>query len=282
MGSVTRERCARHDLAVGDDGACVLCRREAAPAPAAGRTRVLAAALVVIAMVAAGVVVIPRLLSRPAERAAPPAKLTTKNSAGRDGAYFLPSHYEGQKLPLLVALHSSSSSGASMVEWLRESAERERFIIVAPDSRVAPSGEATWEVGDTLSAPKTGDFTHVQRCVDEVLAMPGVEIDATHVLIAGHSGGASSAPYIASWDDRYTEFAVLHGGAWPGGLGPHKVRGWFSTGTTDTMRPLAGVQAAAEGVRRVGFMSVEVHTFTGGHGVGDDELRALLAWWLGR
>jgi len=41
------------------------------------------------------------------------------------------------------------------------------------------------------------------------------------VLIAGHSEGGSSALYIASNRPFFTHIAVLHGGVFPGGIGPH-------------------------------------------------------------
>jgi hypothetical protein len=37
--------------------------------------------------------------------------------------------------------------GAGMVRAFREAAEREKFFVVAPDSRRAPDGRESWEVG---------------------------------------------------------------------------------------------------------------------------------------
>ena len=48
--------------------------------------------------------------------------LTTKNSAGRSGAYFLPSGYVGRAPPLLVAIHGTNGSGEAMVRSFRETA----------------------------------------------------------------------------------------------------------------------------------------------------------------
>jgi predicted esterase len=169
-----------------------------------------------------------------------------------------------------------------MVTFLHEIAEREKIIVVAPDSNAAPDGTYTWQVADRQSDPITDDLTHAQRCVQEVLALPDVEIDRTHVLVMGHSGGGSFAPYLASHDELYTAFASLHGGAFPGGLGKHRVRGWFSTGTEDQIRPVDGVIKAADGTRSVGFAQVEVRTYRGGHHIAQGELEDLIAWWLGR
>jgi poly(3-hydroxybutyrate) depolymerase len=167
-----------------------------------------------------------------------------------------------------------------MVALLRGAAEREGFLVVAPDSRFAPNGPPSWEV-PSRPGETTPDADHIRRCVGEVMRMPGVRIDDSRTLIAGHSGGGSTAPYMASTDDLYTAFAVLHGGAFPSGLGPRRVRGWFSTGETDTLRPVSRVAADAASVRAVGFDQLAVRTFPGGHEIGPEELHALLRWWLG-
>jgi poly(3-hydroxybutyrate) depolymerase len=218
--------------------------------------------------------------SAAAESAGTAGILATKNSAGRSGAYFLPSGYEGRPLPVLVMLHGTASSGAASVMALHESAEKRKFIVIAPDSRIAPNGLASWQVPDK-PGDTTDDYPHIRACVEEVRAMPGVVFDASRTLVAGHSGGASSAPYVASSDDFYGAFAVLHGGVFPSGLGPRRVRGWFSTGEQDPMRPPAGVAAARDAVDKMGFGPLEYRTYPEGHEVGPDELRELLDWWLG-
>ena len=77
-----------------------------------------------------------------------------------------------------------------------------------------------------------------------------------------------------------TEFAVLHGGVFPGGLGDRNVRGWFSTGDADSIRPTRMVERAAEEMRLKGFNRVEYRTFRGGHEVDSEEIEALVRWWL--
>ena len=205
--------------------------------------------------------------------------LWTKNSAGRSGAYFLPSGYNGRPLPLLVAIHGTNGSGEAMVRFFREAAEREKFMVVAPDSRLRPDGKDSWEVGDH-AGEITPDLLHVRACVAELLAMPGVRLDPTHVLIAGHSGGGSTAPYVATNEEPYTAFAVLHGGVFAGGLGKRTVRGWFSPGQSDGLRGPTGVQEAASRAKGAGVAEVEYRVYPGGHEVGEQELRELLEWWL--
>ena len=116
-------------------------------------------------------------------------------------------------------------------------------------------------------------------CIAE-LAAGGVSIDPKRVLVAGHSGGGSSAPYLATNEEPFTAFAVLHGGAFPGGFGKRRVRGWFSTGSNDTIRSPDDVRSAYEESRSPGS-AFEMHVFEGGHAIGDEERRAVVAWWLG-
>ncbi len=204
--------------------------------------------------------------------------LVTRNSAGRSGAYFLPSGYDKGALPLLVAIHGTGSSGAAMVAVFHQEAQRRKLLIVAPDSRVAPDGQYSWEVGDH-AGEITDDYVHVRDCVAELRAMPGVQIDPAHVLIAGFSGGGSLAPYVATNEESYTAFAVLHGGAFPGGFGTRPVRGWMSTGLADMIRPGAGVAVAASAVKDRGI-DLTIRTFPGGHEMGEGEVSGVLRWWL--
>jgi phospholipase/carboxylesterase len=232
-------------------------------------------------------VLVPAPAHQPPERApqttekAPPreAALAAKNSVGRTGAFYLPSGYASRRLPMLVAIHGTGGDGRAMVGLFRAAAEQEGFIVVAPDSRIAPNGQASWEVADR-PGETTADHAHIRRCVDEVLALPGVTVDRTQVLVAGHSGGRSTAPYEASVEGLYTAFAVLHGGVFVGGLGLRRPRGWFSTGAGDSLRPPRSVQGAVAQVKGAGFADVAYREFPGGHEVGPEELRALLGWWL--
>ena len=267
----------------------MLCRKVGSAQPPessarpASRSRVAPLLLTLVLLAAGGAILWRYVLASqadvPALMPGTAGTLTTKNSAGRSGAYFLPSGYVGRALPLLVAIHGTNGSGEAMVRSFRETAEREKFLLVAPDSRFAPDGQASWEVGDH-AGEVTPDYLHVKACVAEVLAMPGVHLDPTHVLIAGHSGGGSTAPYVATNEEPYTAFAVLHGGVFASGLGKRSVRGWFSTGKSDGMRGPTGVQEAASRAKGAGVAEVEYRVYPGGHDVGEQELRELLEWWL--
>ena len=202
-----------------------------------------------------------------------------QNSSGRSGAFYVPGGSGINALPVLVILHGSGQSGSDMLARFRDLAKAHRFAIIAPDSR-DHSGQLTWEVGDK-QGDVTPDLTHTLTCVEWVRSHAGFLVDESHVLIAGYSGGGSSAPYIASNRAGFTHTAVLHGGVFPGGIGPRRIPAWFSTGDQDAIRPVALVRQSADALTSLGFSGVSFRSYPGRHELSDAELRDLIDWWLG-
>lgn len=274
MTTVTcRAHGLRYDPAVA--GGCVLCKRTSSPPRSRGSGRRVA--LVGVALLVCGGAFVAWYRGRGS--AGVETTLATTNRDGRSGAAYVPEHDASRALPLLVAIHGTGGDGHGAVAGFRAMADAKGFVIVAPDSRRTPDGRWSWEVGDH-AGEVTDDYRHVMACIREVTAIPGLRIDLAHVLVAGHSGGGSSAPYLATNEPLFTAFAVLHGGVFPGGLGAHGVRGWFSGGSRDPIRPAAGVTSAADAARAAGVADVEMHVFEGGHEVSPAEMDALIAWWL--
>jgi predicted esterase len=214
----------------------------------------------------------------PVDLAEEAGQVHTLNASGRAGAYFLPAQRAGQRIPLFVGLHGTGARGQDMVEAFRQLARSKGFAIVAPDSRRSPAGEWTWEAGSEPHE-ETNDLQHVIHCVDEILGRFPDRIDGRDALIAGHSGGGSSAPYVATRRGPFGVFAVMHGGIVPRGLGDRRVRGWFSTGAEDTLRPPAMVREAATEARAHG-LQVEYREFAGGHDLSLTERQTLIEWWF--
>jgi poly(3-hydroxybutyrate) depolymerase len=204
---------------------------------------------------------------------------TSSTTTGRHGAYYLPPHHESGALPLLIVLHGTGGKGADILVRLRTIAERERFIVIAPDSA---SITGAWLV-EQRSDTATEDYRHVMDCVHEVLALPGVQIDRTHVLIAGFSIGSGLAFSIASREDLFTAFAILHGHVVTDAAGPRRVRGWLSTGDRDRLRTVENMRSTADHMMRVaGFQDIETRVFTVDHALSEAELSGLVDWWLQR
>ena len=305
-------RCAEHGLAFDPEQAsgCVLCRRASSAVSSPSlRLRPLlrwfSAALVV-----AGVVVFVvrertgsplgekirvftgtqsgSIAERPGEYPAEvdaelwpevSGALLTMNSENRSGAFFLPQGRRGVPMPILVAIHATGASGHAMVELFRALSIQHHFAIVAPDSRRSPTGEWTWQVGQRPSEV-TPDLTHISACLSEFEQRFSERLDGSRTLIAGYSGGGSSAPYVATRVPKFAAFAVLHGGVFAGGLGEIAVRGWFSTGSLDPMRPPAHVRHALAQAQERGLHQLVYREFPVEHGLLDEEKRALIDWWL--
>ena len=207
-------------------------------------------------------------------------RLVAKNSAGRTGSFYLPAGFDAQAVPMLVAYHGTGGEGSHMVAFFRSAAASRGFIIVAPDSRISPDGLLTWQVGDHAN-DITEDYTHTLDCIAEVRGKPGVQVDERRVLAAGYSGGGSSAPYIATNERLFKAFAVLHGGVIAGNIGSNVIRGWFSTGESDPVRPPSGVKQSADYMTSLGFADITFKTYPGGHEPTSAEAGDVVAWWLG-
>lgn len=205
--------------------------------------------------------------------------LQTKNSIGRTGSYYLPEGYNTEPKPMLVVYHGTGGSGLDMVYEFDDLAAQYGFIIVAPDSRIAPDGQYAWEVG-TTDGEVTEDLTHAQNCIAEVRNISGVLINSEYVMSAGHSAGGSQAPYIATNDDQFTAFAILHGGVFTEGLGDRDVKGWLSTGEEDTLRTTDMVQGYYDSLTSDGFTNLTYKIYAGGHLLSDQEKEEVIEWWL--
>ena len=120
------------------------------------------------------------------------------------------------------------------------------------------------------------------ECVREVMRSPWVRVDPTRVLAVGFSVGASVAPYIATHESQFTAFAVLHGHITPASFGPLRPRAWVSAGDQDRVRTVDYMKSVADNLMRAGFSAVDLGVFKADHRLGDDELAALVAWWLGK
>ncbi len=212
-------------------------------------------------------------------RAAVSGTLSTENSAGRTGSYYLPAGYNTEAKPLLVLYHGTNGDGAQILNWFIAYAAANDFIIVAPDSRKSPSGDYIWEVGVT-EGELTEDYTHTLNCISEVDNIAGVSFDSAHVMTAGFSAGGSSAPYISTNDGRFTHYAILHGGVFTGGLGDNIIPGWLSTGDTDTLRTTEMYEGYYDELEAAGFTDLTYNVYTEGHEINSDERSELIYWWL--
>ena len=136
----------------------------------------------------------------------------------------------------------------------------------------------SWSNAPTVH-PKT-IVTSCNVCARCSLSL-GVRIDRAHVLIAGFSVGSGAAFSIASREDLFTAFAILHGHVVTDAIGPRRIRGWLSTGDRDRLRTGESMRATADHLLRVaGFSDIETRVFLVDHALREAELTSLVEWWL--
>ena len=201
------------------------------------------------------------------------------NSAGRSGAYYVPASAPVEGVPVLFLMHPTGSSGGSFIQGWRSLADSLGFVLIAPDSRVSPTGVVTWQVGDR-SGDVTEDLEHALAVLHSVRREALLDIDESRLLIAGFSGGASMAPYIATNRSPFSHAAVLHGRAFIGGLGNRQVPVWISTGDRDEAAPRRESAELARDLEDLG-LGVTFSSYPSGHDLSRTEKLALLRWWLG-
>jgi len=122
--------------------------------------------------------------------------------AERTRAYYCFIPNDQGPLPVVVLLHGSGRNGQVMIDAWRSLAEKEHFIIVAPDA----SDSSGWSV--KIDSP---EFLHA--VVDQIKARH--PIDASRVYLFGHSAGAVHALVFAIIDSHYYAASAVHAGAIP-------------------------------------------------------------------
>ncbi len=148
---------------------------------------------------------------------------------GTDVLVHLPATTNGNKVPLVLDLHGSSSSGAQQMagDGIRAIADREGFAVAAPDGAVpfspAPGfvGYA-WNirgvplVGTTVYPPPgtRDDIQFVSHVIDALQS--ATCIDAKRVYATGTSGGGRMASQLAcDLPDRIAAIAPISGVRFP-------------------------------------------------------------------
>jgi poly(3-hydroxybutyrate) depolymerase len=169
------------------------------------------------------------------------------NLGGNARAYYLfvPEKLtKDQPAPLLLLLHGSGRTGASLVDKWKDLAKKEKIILVGPDSL----NTQVWRTG--VDGP---DFlynliTHLQT---------KYPIDARRLYLFGHSAGAGFALYMSLYESEYFAATAVHAGALEAGdlvqFAKRKIPIHLAVGTVDRLVPLASVRATREMLNDNGF-----------------------------
>lgn len=102
--------------------------------------------------------------------------------------------------PLLIALHGGGRDGASQIELWKPLAEKEKVIVLAPNSLRPPYVEATWFTPD--------DGQNLINRIKEVLSL--YPVDRNRVYMFGHSVGATKALEWGHYNRHFMAAVALH------------------------------------------------------------------------
>ncbi|HKA36305.1 MAG TPA: dienelactone hydrolase family protein [Thermoanaerobaculia bacterium] len=191
------------------------------------------------------------LLAAGGARAAEPGKISSETitSRGKPRTYalYVPTGTAPDvKLPLLVALHGSTSRGDRIVSIWKDEAEKDKIVVAGPDS----ADPVHW------ASPYDGPlFLH--DIVEEVAGK--YPIDRRRVYLFGHSAGAVFALQMAALESEYFAAAVISAGSlYPEyfrlfAYATRKIPYFLIIGTKDQFFPLSEVTATRDALKTRGF-----------------------------
>lgn len=190
----------------------------------------------------------------------------------RGGVFYVPASLDAAKpAPLLVMLHGAGGHGERSQGLLRTFADREGFIVVAPDSV-----GATWDLIQQRPGPD------VER-LDDALAklFTRYPIDATRVAIAGFSDGASYALSLGLDNgDLFTHVIAYSPGFMIVNEQVGEPRVYISHGRRDEVLPIAHCsRRLVPLLQRAGY-DVTYREFDGGHTVPEANATESMEWFL--
>jgi polyhydroxybutyrate depolymerase len=195
-----------------------------------------------------------RLLSSEVQLGAFPMQRISVDGLDRTYRLFVPRRNQAdERFPVVVALHGAGGSGWHMGvrnKWL-DLAEKERFILVAPDGIPARPGDRArglvnprvWNDNSGRFTPKRSaisDMSFLSNLLDHLLA--NHPADPNRVFLVGHSNGASmTLAAAATMPRRFRAVAAVAGGDWGPEIPPATLPSvLYMTGTIDPLNPIEG------------------------------------------
>lgn len=165
-----------------------------------------------------------------------------------------------QSRPLLVLLHGSMGTGASMIAMWRVAAEKSGIVLVAPNALDARA----WQL--------QSDGPRFIRAAIGLVATRHA-VDASRIYLFGYSGGAVYALTLSMLESQLFAATATYAGAWASaaefraiGLAARKIPVVLFIGDNDVYFPLNDARRTKRALRSMGH-EVDVHVLTGyGHG----------------
>jgi phospholipase/carboxylesterase len=175
--------------------------------------------------------------------------------------------------PLAVMLHGAGGNAEHGLHLLRDYADSNNLILLAPESR-----KTTWDIiAESQYGP---DVSFINDCL--LYVFDHYAIDPKHLALGGFSDGASYALSLGlSNGQLFTHILAFS----PGFMAPLLVedhpRIFISHGTEDNVLPIQPCSRRIVPIlKREGF-SVEYEEFKGPHTIPADVSRRAVEWFLG-
>jgi len=207
---------------------------------------------------------------------APPGLSALGISVTRDAYLYIPQRYSpGHPAPLLVLLHGATQSAELWTgsAALFAMADTMGLVLLMPNSK-----DRTWDL-------MIGGFGPDVRLLDSALTVVfhRCNIDRKHVALGGFSDGASYALSLGIGNGDLFGFLIAFS---PGFFAPAGAVGmprvFVAHGTSDQILPIATTSRRIVPMLKEAGYNVTYHEFEGPHTVKADQMRAALAWFVGR
>lgn len=213
----------------------------------------------------------------PVRASVAPARLPVGESRldlaeGRDGLVYVPPGLRaGTAAPLLVFLHGAGGNARHLSATLRDLADANALVILAPESR-----GPTW---DLMLGDVGPDLAYLQRALDTVKSR--IAVDRRHVALAGFSDGASYALSVGLRNrDVFSHVIAFSPGVAVPSKAPQPLV-FVAHGTRDGVLPVTETRTIVTRLRGEGC-EVSYREFDGDHAVPADVAAEAIRWFLGR
>jgi predicted esterase len=199
------------------------------------------------------------------------APISSPEYPNTPGVVYVPQSYDGQPIPVMLALHGSGDTAGNFVGLWSGIAEREGFIVLVPESL---SGGASWNPGN--------DTQVIAALLDVVAAQWNV--DECRIYLTGYSAGAhygymlglANADYFAALGIQAGTLAYAEqAGVWPN-MVPRPIAVDIHHGQGDPYVPLSEATHARDELEAAGHV-VYFATHGGGHEIGPGDPEAMWA-----
>jgi polyhydroxybutyrate depolymerase len=116
--------------------------------------------------------------------------------------------------PLLILLHSASTSGAHQERYMKLGpvAKKSGIIYIAPDGTLSPEGKRFWNASKSCCnkfKQDVDDVAYINSLIDEISAK--TPVDPKRIYLIGHSNGAFMSYTFACKTNRVAAIVAIAG-----------------------------------------------------------------------